>query len=136
MNKLLQSAIKNKRLKLSTASKLMPSRKYAALPFADKIPLIRSLILDSVKPGVIKKIYLFGSYAYGKPTKKSDIDLCVVINNRFNRSCQRLKMALSLFDNDIIPADLLVYKEKVFYNIENPNSIENTILTKGKLLYG
>jgi len=45
-------------------------------------------------------------------------------------------MALSLYDNDIIPADLLVYKEKVFYNIENPNSIENTILTKGKLLYG
>ena len=45
-------------------------------------------------------------------------------------------MALRLYDNDIIPADILVYKEKQFYNIKNPNGIENTILTKGKLLYG
>jgi predicted nucleotidyltransferase len=109
--------------------------KHAAPPFADKIPFIRSLILDSVKPGTIKKIYLFGSYAYGKPTKKSDIDLCVIIGNRLNKSNVYQKIALSLFDNDIIPADILVYREKFFYDITNPNGITNTILTKGKILY-
>jgi len=55
-------------------------------PFADKIPFICPLILDSAKPGDIKKIYLFGSYAYGKPAKKSGIDLCVIIGNNLDRS--------------------------------------------------
>ena len=111
------------------------ARKRATPPFADKIPFIRSLILDSVKPGTIKKIYLFGSYAYGRPTKKSDIDLCVIIRNNLNKSNVYRKIALSLFDNDIIPADILVYREKFFYDIQNPNGIKNTILTKGKILY-
>jgi len=110
-------------------------RKRALPPFADKIPFIRSLILDSVKPGTIKKIYLFGSYAYGRPAKKSDIDLCVIIGNNLNKSNVYLKIAMSLFDNDIVPADILVYREKFFYDIQNPNGIKNTILTKGIVLY-
>ena len=103
--------------------------------FADKIHFIRSLILNSVEPGSIKKIYLFGSYASGKPTKRSDIDLCVIIRNELNKSDIYQKIALSLFDNDIIPADILVYREKYFYDIKNPNGIKNTIITKGKILY-
>ena len=124
--------------KQTKKSSLKPhvARKHAKPPFSDKIPFIRSLILDSVKPGTIKKIYLFGSYAYGKPTKNSDIDLCVIIKNKFNDSKAYLNIALSLFDNKIIPADILVYKENQFYNIKNPKGIENTILTKGKILYG
>ena len=119
-------------------SNLKPSaiRKRAAVPFADKIPFIRSLILDSVEPETIKKIFLFGSYAYGIPTKDSDIDICVVIKNELNRSDVSKKIALSLFNNDIIPVDLMIYREKIFYDITNPNGIENTILTKGKILYG
>ncbi|MDR1839647.1 MAG: nucleotidyltransferase domain-containing protein [Treponema sp.] len=117
------------------APKPSAARERAGPPFADKIPFIRSLILDSVKPGVIKKIYLFGSYAYGKPTKKSDIDLCVIIRNNLDRSNVYLKIARNLFLNDIIPAEVLVYNEKIFYDIKNPNGIKNTILTKGKILY-
>ena len=112
------------------------ARKRTALPFADKIPSIRSLILDSVEPGAIKKIYLFGSYAYGKPTSKSDIDLCVVIGNELERADISLKLARSLYDHGIMPVDLMVYKEKNFFNITNPNGIENTIIKNGKLLYG
>jgi len=118
------------------------ARKRSSPPFADKIPFIRSLILDSVKPGTIKKIYLFGSYAYGRPTKKSDIDLCVIIRNNLDDTKAYMKIALSLYDNDIIPADILVYKEKEFIDFTNPNSnftnpgsVENIILTKGKILY-
>lgn len=105
-------------------------------PFADKISFIRSLILDSVKQGVIKKIYLFGSYANGKATEDSDIDLCVVINNKFDRLLSSTKISRRLSDNDIYPLDLLVYKENQFYNIANPNGVKNTIINEGKILYG
>jgi predicted nucleotidyltransferase len=105
-------------------------------PFAEKIPFIRSLILDSLRPGDIKKIYLFGSYAYGKPTVDSDIDLCVVINNRLDRLNANVKIARSLSENKIRPVDLLVYKENQFYDSTNPKGIENTIIAEGKVLYG
>jgi predicted nucleotidyltransferase len=135
MNKSAQNVQKTNAPRSILAEKRPAGRKQTSAPFADKIPLIRSLILDSVKPGVIKKIYLFGSYAYGKPTKNSDIDLCVVINNRFDRLNANVKISMALSDNKIRPADLLVYKENQFYDFTNPNGIENIIMTKGKLLY-
>ena len=130
MSETIQAVRKNPNLKPPVI------RNGAQPPFANKIPLIKSLILDSVEPGTIKKIYLFGSYAYGKPTIKSDIDLCVVIGDELDRSDVSLKIARSLYDNGIMPVDLMVYKENVFFNTTNPNGIENTILTEGSLLYG
>ena len=118
-----------------TDSKL-PTEKRSAPPFINKIPFIRSLIIDSIEPGIIKKIYIFGSYAYGKPTKKSDIDLCVVIENNQDDSNTYLKIARSLFINNIIPADILLYKENDFINLSKKNGIENIIFTSGKLIYG
>ena len=111
--------------------------KQAGLPFSEKMPFIRSLILDSVTPGSIKRIYLFGSYAYGRPTMKSDVDLCIIINDKLldSKTDIKFKIALSLFDNKIIPADVLVYTEKQFNDIKNPNGIKKTIQTKGQILY-
>ena len=134
MNNSVQVIKKNKFPKVIAIEEQTMSSKNA--PFTDKISLIRSLILKSVKPGVIKKIYLFGSYAYGTPTESSDIDLCVVINNRFNDHTQYMKMALNLSHNNIRPIDLLVFKENQFYNITNPKGIKNTIFSEGKVLYG
>jgi len=104
--------------------------------FSDKIDLIKSLILDSVNEDVIKKVYLFGSYAYGMPTEDSDIDLCVVIGNEYKRSDIYLDIALNLSNNNIRPFDLLVYNEKYFVGAESGRGIENTIMKKGVLLYG
>jgi predicted nucleotidyltransferase len=117
-------------------SKASTARKRAAPPLADKIPFIRSLILDSVKPGTIKKIYLFGSYAYGKPTKKSDIDLCIIIRDDLNYMKIQKKIALALYDNSNIPVDTLLYKENEFKNFSNSDGIENIIFKEGKVIYG
>jgi uncharacterized protein len=105
-------------------------------PFSDKIDFIKSLILDSVDKEVIKKVYLFGSYAYGEPDEDSDIDLCVVIGNEYKRTDIYLSIAINLYDNKIIPCDLLVYNEKYFVGSESGRGIENTIMNKGMLLYG
>jgi len=105
-------------------------------PFSDKIDFIKSLILDSVNDKVIKKLYLFGSYAYGEPDEDSDIDLCVVIGNEYKRSDVYLDIAMNLYDNKIIPCDLLVYNEKYFVGSESGRSIEDVIIDNGVLLYG
>ena len=105
-------------------------------PFSDKIEFIKSLILDSVDNEIIKKVYLFGSYAYGSPTENSDVDLCVVIGNDYKRSDIYLQIAMKMSDNDIRPCDLLVYNEKYFRGAESGRGLENTIIHKGLLLYG
>jgi len=105
-------------------------------PFSDKIDLIKALILESVNKEVIKKVYLFGSYAYGKPNEDSDIDLCVVIGNEYKRSDIYLEIAMNLSNNNIRPCDLLVYNEKYFIGAESGKGIENSIMNKGVLIYG
>jgi predicted nucleotidyltransferase len=104
--------------------------------FDNKIPSIRQLILESVDNKIINKIYLFGSYAYGNPNEDSDIDLCVVVNDDIDRLDTYMKIIGNLTDNKIIPCDLLVYNAKVFFNVKNPRSVENTIIKEGRVLYG
>jgi predicted nucleotidyltransferase len=104
--------------------------------FVDKIPYIRQLVLESIDNKIINKIYLFGSYAYGNPNEDSDIDLCVVVNDDIDKLDAYMKIIGNLTDNKIIPCDLLVYNAKVFFNVENPRSVENTIIKEGQVLYG
>jgi len=104
--------------------------------FDNKISSIRQLILESVDNAIINKIFLFGSYAYGNPNEDSDIDLCVVVNDDIDKLDAYMKIIGNLTDNNIIPCDLLVYNAKVFFNVENPKSIENTIIKEGQVLYG
>jgi len=113
-----------------------PQIKETDAPFYDKINFIKSLILDSVNKEIIKKLYLFGSYAYGEPNEDSDIDFCVVIGNEYKRSDVYFDIALNLSNNDIRPCDLLVYNEKYFVGAESGRGIENAIMNKGVLLYG
>ena len=108
-------------------------KKQPAAKFAGKIPLICSIILGSVDRADIRKIYLFGSYAHGKPKNSSDI--CVVIRDTADRPAVYLKIAMNLTDNSIAPCDLVVSRESDFYGSENPNGIEHTIIEEGKLLY-
>jgi len=114
----------------------MVNTKNTNAPFSDKIDFIKSIILDSVNDKVIKKVYLFGSYAYGEPDEDSDIDLCVVIGNEYKKSDVYFNIALNLSNNDIRPCDLLVYNEKYFVGSESGRSIENVIMDNGVLLYG
>lgn len=45
-----------------------------------------------------KKIYLFGSYAYGNPDSESDVDLCILadkLNERKIETIRRIRHSLS-----------------------------------------
>jgi len=105
------------------------------LPYVGVLPELASIILNSTDKSVIQKIYLFGSYAHGKPTKNSDLDICVIIDNMDYTSDIYVSIVKSLYRKNIDELDLLLYRERDFYRGENPESIENTIMETGELLY-
>jgi predicted nucleotidyltransferase len=105
------------------------------MPFTAVLPELTSIILNSTDKSVIQKIYLFGSYAYGKPTKDSDLDICVVLDNVENQLDINIDISKALSYKEIFNFDLLVYKEEQFYNSNNYKSIENTIINKGRIIY-
>jgi predicted nucleotidyltransferase len=102
----------------------------------ERIQIIMDTILENVDKRCIRKIYLFGSYAYGRPNKDSDIDICIVFTDDTDISKTYMRFAVPLFDKGIVPVDKLVYHESEFNAKKEKKGIVNTIITKGRLLYG
>ena len=101
--------------------------------FSEKINLIKEAILKNVSA---KYIYLFGSYAYGDPTEKSDIDIYIVIpDNSGSISEIYGKIIVDLSDKRIFFVDLLLNRESVFNKRITENILEETIFQKGKIIY-
>jgi len=106
--------------------------------FEGKIPFITSLITSSIEKEHLRKVYLFGSYAYGVPDKDSDIDILVITSNEYSHRKAYLDIRNNFHNNRISPCDLLVkteneFKEKLEINDYN---VYNTIYNRGILLYG
>ena len=79
------------------------------------------------------KIVLFGSYAYGQPTRYSDVAILVVMPAR-NQLDQAFKIRLA-FDVSF-PMDLIVRTPKnVQWRLDEKESFTTEIMTKGKVLY-
>jgi predicted nucleotidyltransferase len=101
--------------------------------FTDRINNIKASILKFVPA---KYIYLFGSYAYGKPTEKSDIDIYVVTPDNINNFSELYgKIIGDLSEKDIFFIDLLFGRESVFNIRKIENILEETVYQKGKILY-
>jgi len=85
-----------------------------------------------------EKIYLFGSNAYGKPQKGSDIDICVVMylgNKRKLELSREIRSEIYSYIN--IPIDILLYDINEFNERSlNPTTLEYKISKLGVLLNG
>ena len=98
-----------------------------------KLDIIRDSILKFVPA---KYIYLFGSYAYGNPSEKSDIDIYVVTpDNIDNFSELYARIIGDLGDRKIFFVDLIFKTESVFKERLLRNKFEKTIYEKGKIIY-
>ena len=97
------------------------------------IELIKETILNNVDA---KSIYLFGSYAYGTPNKNSDIDIYVVLPDKYINTTEiYAKIITELSDKNIFFIDLVFTPERIFNSRRNRYIFENTIFNKGKLLH-
>ena len=102
------------------------------------IEQVKSEIVECLKPLNPLKIILFGSYAYGTPTKDSDLDICVISNNIGSKIKEKLKIRKALQGIDIAK-DILVEDEAYFLEHSDINWINTALYDarhKGQVLYG
>ena len=97
--------------------------------------------LDNIKESILKYvparyIYLFGSYAYGNPTDKSDIDIYIVTPDNVNNFSEiYAKIIGDLGDKKIFFIDLSLNVESDFNIRKTKNRFEKTIFQKGRMIY-
>ena len=101
------------------------------------------LLVEKLKEAGPEKIILFGSYAYGKPSTDSDLDILVVTTDETIPSSysekSRIYLSFSRTISDIkkeVPVDLIVHTKAMHQLfIETDSLFAQEILTKGKVLY-
>lgn len=98
-----------------------------------KIKKIIQKIAENYKP---ESIYIFGSYAWGKPTKDSDLDLFIIKDTDewfFKRSVEVKKPLLSDYS---MAMDVFVLNHKeIKKSLKQGNIFINKILSNGKKVY-
>jgi predicted nucleotidyltransferase len=102
------------------------------IPYIDRIvPIIVSLASPD-------QIILFGSYARGDNTKKSDIDLLIIKKGLKNSLDVVDSIYRAFYENKIkISVDLLAIDYNRYIKINNEiGYIYKTIKDQGKILYG
>lgn len=99
----------------------------------EEIQKITDIIVREFKP---QKVVLFGSYAWGKPTKDSDVDL-LVIKDDAKKNTREMAVDLErILFNRTLSLDLLVYKpEQVAKRLSLRDPFIKKIMAEGKILY-
>lgn len=99
-----------------------------------EIKRITRKIVEEYKP---EKIILFGSYAWGKPHKWSDVDLFIIKKSKKRRIDRERELRTILFGNKFPAMDILIYTPKeVEKRLLIGDFFIKEILSKGKVFYG
>jgi len=81
------------------------------------------------------RVILFGSYARGKPTEDSDVDILVIMNHDKNKNVEQA-IAIDRRVDYSFPLDLLVRKPaEVKRRMALRDAFMLTIFKEGKVLY-
>ncbi|MBC8386953.1 MAG: nucleotidyltransferase domain-containing protein [Actinobacteria bacterium] len=101
----------------------------------DELNILKDIIIKTIPVG---RIFLFGSYAGGKPHIDSDLDIYVVMpDNAKIREIDAMKLIRkAIRDKKTMPVDIVVSKENNFNQRKSMISIEHQIEQNGILLYG
>ena len=83
------------------------------------------------------QIWLFGSHAWGNPHADSDVDLLVVVPHSDETPIRRAQRAHRSLRGLRMPKDVLVETRQEVDRVKDlKTSLENTILSRGRRLYG
>jgi len=96
--------------------------------------LISKVINDAAEKIKPEKVILFGSYAYGKPTKDSDVDLLFIKNTSLSRM-ERYRLVNEHLEH-FIPMDILIKTpSEVRKRLKMGDPFYKEIINKGRILY-
>lgn len=81
-------------------------------------------IIETVKERLIKtynpkEIYLFGSFAWGKPDEQSDLDLLIVVDRSDEKPYKRAVRGIESLTGLKIAKDIIVYTKEEFERLCN-----------------
>lgn len=96
-------------------------------------PVVKN-VLNQLKRYNPEKIILFGSYAHGKPTQNSDVDL-LVIKKTADPFLERQKK-VHLLLRTTTPVDVFVFTPEEFEHAKKNNLLIREATKSGKLIYG
>ncbi len=90
--------------------------------------MIKKKLIEEIKKRLVTaydplEIYIFGSYAWGNPTKDSDLDLCIVVSGSSKESYKRSVVG------DLALVDILVSRDIVVYTKEEFDRRSNLVTT-------
>ncbi len=111
-----------------------------AEPSLKQIDKVDDILLQEITHRIVnavtaEKIILFGSYAYGNPTRESDLDILVVMHTnlpRYKRSIPIYRALAGL----LIPKDIVVYTPAEIEEWEDvPQAFITTAIKKGRIIY-
>ncbi len=81
-----------------------------------------------------KRVYLFGSYAYGKPTQDSDVDLLVLMDTGLSNVEQAVQIRKAI--KFPFATDLIVRTPKqLAIRLDMGDDFMHEIVSKGQVLY-
>ena len=84
-----------------------------------------------------ENIFLFGSYAYGRPSLSSDFDIAIIVKKSTLPQYKRSRIGYSKLRGMGFPVELLVFTEDEVEKLKNvKTSLISTILEKGSRLDG
>ena len=105
------------------------------------VPVVTDALLSEIVSKIVKhfhpeKIILFGSRAWGDPTKESDMDILVVMDvdgSPIRKASEISRIARPKF----LPMDIIVRTPgEIKHRIEIGDPFVKRIMSKGKVLYG
>ena len=101
----------------------------------DELEKLRDLIVNAIP---VEQIYLFGSYAYGKARKNSDLDLYVVLKDDLPmRDLDAgLQIRLAIDRKKSMPVDIIAKKKRDFISRLDVISLERIVTRDGIRIYG
>jgi predicted nucleotidyltransferase len=101
----------------------------------DELNTIKDIIIKTIPVG---RIFLFGSYADGKPNIDSDLDIYVVMsdNAKIKEIDAMRLIRKAIRDKKTMPVDIVVSRENKFNQRKSSITIERQIEQDGILLYG
>jgi predicted nucleotidyltransferase len=96
---------------------------------------LKELIINAIP---VEQIYLFGSYAYGKPHKDSDLDLYVVLPDGLPmRDLDAgLQIRMAIARKKSIPVDIIAKNKSDFLDRLDGVTLERVVNRDGIRIYG